>query len=304
MSPTAARVADAVARLRADLRKRYPVVVDDTRWSMGEEGVAVTGSVLVAGQALAYQKAIAEALGGVAIADVPRPVILTALETPWTLLDWARLVGSDSVDLHGGPDAHDLQTQWAVGAWVRRFLDDSARPRVLVQLPDGTVGWVDRERLATERPPQDPWGHLRRTTAGAISEAKSPLSQAARVARGRLGRPYLWGGNTDASSDCSGFVQSVVHEAGGVLLPKNTRDQMKRGVRVARGNIDAGDIVFVKGREKALMHVGLALPAEAGGISVIHSCLSRARVLEEPLVVFLERYRFVGARRVLDWGAP
>ena len=304
MSSTAARVADAVARLQADLRQRYPVVVDDTRWTVNGEEVAVTGSVLVSGQALAYQKAIAAALGGIAITNIPRPVVLTALETPWELLDWARLVGSDPVDLHGGPDTHDLQTQWAVGAWVRRFLDDPTRPRVLTQLPDGTVGWIDRDRLVADRPPQDPWAHLRRTVVGEVSAAEHPLSHGARIARGRLGRPYLWGGNTDASADCSGFVQSVVHEAGGVLLPKNTRDQMKRGVRVARGNIDAGDIVFVKGREKALMHVGLALRAEAGGVSVIHSCLSRARVLEEPLDVFLARYRFVGARRVLDWGTP
>ncbi|MCO4770377.1 MAG: C40 family peptidase [Deltaproteobacteria bacterium] len=299
MGAVAARLKDAIAQLRVELRERYPVLVDDTSWSVEADAIRVRGSVLVPSQALAYQKAIGAALAR-GVSDVPRPLVLTDLSADHRALRWARLVSD--VDLFGSPDEDNLQTQWAAGAWVRSFLDEADRARVLIQLPDGTVGWVTRAHLAPATPQNDPWEHLVRSPAGSLTPAARTLGHAAAVARDRLGRPYRWGGNTLEAADCSGFVQSVVLDAG-VLMPKNTRDQMRRGVRVAQGAIDAGDLVFVKGREKALMHVGLALPdaENSANVSVIHSCLSRARVLEESLPDFLERYRFVAARRVVSW---
>jgi len=85
-----------------------------------------------------------------------------------------------------------------------------------------------------------------------------------------------------------------------VLLPKHTGDQRRLGDRVGAGSIAPGDLVFVKGRNKGLSHVGLALPAEET-TTVVHSCLTRNQVMEEPLSTFLERYRFVGARRPIAW---
>ncbi len=300
MQDLGARLEEVVGRLLAEQRARYSLVVDSTAWTLVDGAVRVEGAVLVASQATAYQQAIAAALPDLATADVPRPTVLTELDTPFDAVRWASVRGDDAVDLHSGPEGADLQTQWTPPAAVRLFSSRGAR--ALVQLPDGTVGWVDADRLVPAAPEEDPWRDLRRAPAGAVTEADGPLSAAARLARERLGRPYLWGGNTEAAADCSGFVQSVLQRGARVLLPKNTRDQMQRGVRVARDGIAPGDLVFVRGREQNIMHVGLALPGE-GGITVVHSCLSRGRVLEEPLPVFLDRYRFTAARRVVAWGA-
>jgi cell wall-associated NlpC family hydrolase len=119
----------------------------------------------------------------------------------------------------------------------------------------------------------------------------------------RLGNPYLWGGNTSAAADCSGLVQDLIFSTCGVLLPKHTGDQRRMGARVAAGAIAPGDLVFVRGNDQGVAHVGLALPARgAEGIVVVHSCLTKNRVMEEPLPVFLARYRFTAARRPVLWG--
>lgn len=302
MQDAETRLRDAVERLRADLRARYPVVIDDAQWSWRHGAVQVQGAVLVTAQALGYQKAIARALG-LTLGDIPRPTVLTDLATAHTDVSWARLHGEGTLDLFGSPDGDDLQTQWTLAGWVRLFLDEDGRGRVLLQLPDGTVGWAGRDHVRPDDPADDPWSSLGHAPTGVLAESGVPLDVAADLARKRMGRPYLWGGNTFEAADCSGFVQSVVYEASGVLLPKNTRDQMKRGVRVAKAAIEPGDLLFVRGRNKNLMHVGLALYADGDGVSVIHSCLSRKCVLEESLPAFLERYRFTAARRVVAWGA-
>ncbi len=289
---TAQRLADAVATVRGDLQRRYPVGVDTTRWAW-DGAVRVEGAVLVAAQANAYVQGLTAAME----APVPRPAVLSDLESPWTLHRWRALAGDEALDLHRADEGDDLQTQWSPPALLRAFADRGQR--TLVQLPDGTVGWVARDRLVDAAPDADPWAALLRGRRNEAVVAPG-LAQAAARARARMGRPYLWGGNTDAAADCSGFVQSVVFDASGLLLPKNTKDQRATGARVAPDAIAPGDLVFVRGRDSRLSHVGLALPS-AQGTTVAHSCLSRRQILEEPLADFLERYDFLGARRPVAW---
>lgn len=290
---TAQRLAAAVEGVRAELAQRYPVRVDTTAWTWAD-GVEVDGGVLVAAQANAYVQALTRALE----VEVPRPAVLSDVASPWTLHRWQPLLGDAAVDLHRGSEGDDLQTQWTPPAWIRAFAQEGARS--LVQLPDGTVGWVDTDRLGDASPDSDPWAHIRRSVRGQSLASEGTLAQAGARSRARLGRPYLWGGNTDAAADCSGFVQSVVLDAAGVLLPKNTKDQRQAGARVAKDAIAPGDLIFVRGRSSRLSHVGIALSADAG-TSVAHSCLSRKELLEEPLADFLDRYDFLGARRPIAW---
>jgi hypothetical protein len=289
---SADRLAAAVADVRVELARRYPVAVDNTTWRW-DGGVRVDGGVLVAAQANAYVQGMTGVLG----LDVPRPTVLSDLNTPWILHRWRRVTGEHAVDLHRKDEGDDLQTQWSPPAWLRAYVDRGAR--TLVQLPDGTVGWTVSARLETGEPEADPWAAILRPRKGEAVDAGS-LDVASSLARARIGRPYRWGGNTEAAADCSGFVQTVVQGASDVLLPKNTKDQRQQGSRVSKTAIGPGDLVFVRGRNSRLSHVGLALPSPAG-TTVIHSCLSRERILEEPLAAFLERYDFLGARRPVAW---
>ena len=291
------RLATSVARVREKLRAAWPILVDTTTWCREGSEVRVTGGVLTAAQAKRYSELLGEELAPI---EVPLPAVLSALNRPWQDFDWASVTDLGVLDLFRGPEHEERQTQWEPPALLRLFARRG--DRALVQLPDGTLGWIDGERIEPARPQADPWAGIGRPRPGRAVALLSGggLATATALARERLGRPYLWGGNTAAAADCSGFVQAVIYGGSGVLLPKHTGDQRRQGQRVAAGAIAPGDLGFVRGRDRGLAHVGLALRGEAG-TTVIHSCLSRRRVLEEPLDSFLSRYLFTGARRVVDW---
>ena len=291
------RLHRSVARVREELRATWPVLVDTTEWSSTDGAVHVTGGVLTAAQAKRYVELLRAALEA---DQVPRPAVLSALDRAWSEHDWVELTGDGLLDLFRAPDGEDRQSQWEPPALLRWFAQQQGR--ALVQLPDGTLGWVDGRRLQPTSPAADPWRAIVRARPGQVVLPTAPgrLNEAATLARERLGRPYLWGGNTAAAADCSGLVQAVIFAASGVLLPKHTGDQRRLGERVASSAIRPGDLVFVRGKSRGLGHVGLALAGD-DGTTVVHSCLSRRRVLEEPLDEFLDRYLFTGARRVVQW---
>jgi len=291
-----AQLDQAVEAARAALSGRYRLDLDTTSWSHDETGIHVTGSVLTAAQATFYSTFITDQMG----LPVPRPAVLSALDCDWKSLEWRELPEGQVADLHRGPSGDDLQTQWTGPAFVRWFLDKDSRS--LIQLPDATLGWTAQDSLVRAALASDPWTSILRPEKGQSIPVSAPLSDAARQARLRLGNPYLWGGNTSAAADCSGLVQDLVYRSSGVLLPKHTADQRKHGARVSALSIQPGDLVFVRGRERAIGHVGLALPGTGEHpVTVVHSCLTKNEVMEEPLGTFISRYRFTGARRPVCW---
>ena len=108
------------------------------------------------------------------------------------------------------------------------------------------------------------------------------------------GTPYSNGGSEPSRGfDCSGFVQWVFARQG-LSLPREVREQYAEGQRVARGEVQAGDLVFFETVSRGASHVGIAL----GGGEFVHAPSSRG-------VVRVERYtsqywssKWVGARRV------
>ncbi len=74
------------------------------------------------------------------------------------------------------------------------------------------------------------------------------------------GTPYRWGGLTREGVDCSGFVMTVYQDLFDVSLPRTTAEQVQVGQAVARGELQAGDLIFFHPPGKA-HHVGLYLSA-------------------------------------------
>jgi len=88
------------------------------------------------------------------------------------------------------------------------------------------------------------------------------------TARGMMGIPYLWGGNSSKGNDCSGFTQTTF-KANGIELPRDSRQQALMGEEITPddtfSNILPGDLLFF-GSEDRVTHVGISL----GGAEFIH----------------------------------
>jgi cell wall-associated NlpC family hydrolase len=113
-----------------------------------------------------------------------------------------------------------------------------------------------------------------------------------------IGQPYRYGGAQPGGFDCSGLVAYAASRAG-IYLPRTAQEQQRAGVPVRRGDLRAGDLVFLhlKGKE---LHVGIALDAQR----FVHAPASGGRVRIDSLDRAPYSTGFSSARRVADARAP
>lgn len=76
---------------------------------------------------------------------------------------------------------------------------------------------------------------------------------AMQFAMDQRGKPYGWGKAGPSSFDCSGLMQAAWAKAN-VKLPRTTWDQVKVGTRVAKSQLQPGDLVFFY---SDISHVGM-----------------------------------------------
>ena len=75
-----------------------------------------------------------------------------------------------------------------------------------------------------------------------------------------LNTPYRWGGTTKGGIDCSAFVQTVMYQSLGVILPRTSFEQSNVGVDVAVEDLKFGDLLFFDTMNKGrTTHVGIYL---------------------------------------------
>ncbi|HUR51135.1 MAG TPA: NlpC/P60 family protein [Mycobacteriales bacterium] len=84
-----------------------------------------------------------------------------------------------------------------------------------------------------------------RAALGNVREA-APTPQAAAAldfAQTQLGKPYLWGATGPDAYDCSGLT-GAAYRAGGLSLPRTSRQQWFAGQHVELGALQPGDLLF------------------------------------------------------------
>jgi cell wall-associated NlpC family hydrolase len=87
----------------------------------------------------------------------------------------------------------------------------------------------------------------------AIQAPSARAAAAIDFACSQIGKPYQWGASGPSSYDCSGLT-SAAYAAAGVSLPRSSRQQYASGVKVARSDIQPGDLVYFY---SPISHVGI-----------------------------------------------
>ena len=95
--------------------------------------------------------------------------------------------------------------------------------------------------------------------------ADQVVAAAVRFAYSQLGHPYQWGATgQEGFYDCSGLMLAA-YRAGGVQLPRTSREQWYAGARVWNlGDLEPGDLVFYAnnlGDPATIHHVGIYIGA-------------------------------------------
>ncbi len=115
------------------------------------------------------------------------------------------------------------------------------------------------------------------------------------VAKKYLGAPYKFGGyDLTTGIDCSGYVKKIFSRFN-VELPRTARDiYYKAGYRVAKSQLDTGDLVFFQTYAKYPSHVGIYI----GNEEFIHASSASRKVTIDSINKRYYRTRYVGAKRV------
>src|SRR5690606_38865274 len=137
--------------------------------------------------------------------------------------------------------------------------------------------------------------------APAAQEAEQgPVQNLLKRGLALLGTPYRWGGSSpDSGFDCSGLVGYVFRTALGIELPRISRDMANDGIKVDRGSLVPGDLVFFGRRGKRVDHVGIYI----GEGRFLHAPRTGRDVTVSQLDTGYWANRFLQARRVAQLGS-
>ncbi|ABX42255.1 peptidoglycan-binding protein [Lachnoclostridium phytofermentans] len=127
------------------------------------------------------------------------------------------------------------------------------------------------------------------SNSGAVSGSVSELI---RVAKSKVGTPYILGAKGPNAFDCSGFIYWCLNQVGvkqSYLTSSGWRSVGKYKMITSLSNVQAGDIIVVRG------HVGIA----AGNGTVIDASSSSGRIVYRDLNSWWSS-RFIVAWRIFD----
>jgi peptidoglycan hydrolase-like protein with peptidoglycan-binding domain len=109
-------------------------------------------------------------------------------------------------------------------------------------------------------------------------------------AANHIGTPYLWGGQTTAGFDCSGFIQYVFTQQG-ISVPRTAAQQWDAGTSVSKPSV--GDLVFFETYTSGPSHNGIYI----GNNQFVHSGSSTGVTISNMTTSYWKD-RYLGAKRL------
>lgn len=123
---------------------------------------------------------------------------------------------------------------------------------------------------------------------------RTAATEAILQAISQLGTAYQWGGTSKKQGfDCSGLT-SFVYKQADIDIPRTARDQYAFTQRIARSQLQPGDLLFFKIRSRKIDHVGIYI----GDNRFIHAPRTGEHVTFARLNNAYWRKHFAGAGRV------
>lgn len=117
--------------------------------------------------------------------------------------------------------------------------------KVKVTLPDGRYGWLNAKDVKTI----EEWANQKFDSQKILD-----------IAYSMMGIPYLWGGMSTKSLDCSGFAR-VCYFSNGIILMRDASQQALTGKRIEAkdwANCQAGDLLFFgNAKTRKVTHVAI-----------------------------------------------
>lgn len=129
--------------------------------------------------------------------------------------------------------------------------------------------------------------------------ASSEVSKLIEYGKELLGRRYRSRGPGGMMLDCSGFVNYVFSRLN-ISLPRTSRGMSQATQRVAKSDVQVGDLLFFNGRRvgSGVGHVGMVVDVDGDDVTMIHSSTSRGIIMEKYNKSSYYTKRFVGVGRV------
>lgn len=164
------------------------------------------------------------------------------------------------------------------------YAKNEPMPELEEEEDGGLVGeedWADSERRTKQR----------ESLLGNWTNPDEP-KLLVKVAMGFLGAPYRFGGSSVTGIDCSAFVKKI-YQIFNITLPRTAFEQSHVGLRIARGELIEGDLLFFNTRRK-LGHVGIYI----GNNKFVHASSRKRGVRIDSLNTPYFDRRFVKAIRL------
>ncbi|MGV8844964.1 NlpC/P60 family protein [Tessaracoccus sp.] len=165
------------------------------------------------------------------------------------------------------------QAAAAVAATTSTTTESATAEAAPTTVQDVPATAVSKAPAAVEPPAAAPVNGSRAQTA--ISAATS-----------KVGSRYVWGTSGPSTFDCSGLT-SYAYRAVGISLPRSSRAQFGMGTKVAKSDLQPGDLVFYY---SPVSHVGIYI----GNGKIVDAANPRSGVR----IAGLNSMPFSGARRV------